>query len=844
MLTNITIRKKTLAIVSTGIVCLIAAVYLISRMIVLQGFVELEEKSVRTNLSWVQEAITDKMKHLDMVLCDWSSWDDTYSFIENRNGTYIKSNLIDQTLSTLKINFMIFLNRRSEIVYSMGFDFQHNEKIPVPEDLNKYLVPKSILLTHEDINRSISGILMLNNGPLLVASRPILTSNDQGPARGCLIFGKYLDSKEISQMSSSLYVSLDMRKFDDISLPADYKKAHDDFISGGSMVIQLLNDQEIAGYSVIKDLFGTPCLIMRITGPRGIYHYGIKTLTYFLSALVLFGFIFGVIIFFPLEKEILQHNEKEKKLTEAIKQAEIASQAKSRFLANMSHEIRNPLNSIIGFSTLLERIQLTDQQKDYADGITRCSKMLLYLINDILDISKIEAGEIKLEDIDFDLFYLIKNVIIVNSVRVKEKNIRLYLRVDESMPRYFKGDPTRIRQVLTNFLGNAVKFTEKGEIVVSAALMEQKPQTRNKLKRIRISVKDTGIGIPHDQKDNLFKPFEQTDSSITRKYGGTGLGLAISKALVEMMGGTIGADSEPGSGSEFFFILDIEECPPVKDQDIQPLKLELLKGMRIMIIDNNETSRMRFESWCHEISMNVVHASSSAEEALNWLSSQTELPEVILTEIKMQDMDGYELIKKIRENKKTRGIKVAAITGDLMPGAARQAREAGFNAFLSKPVQKNEFILILQTLLGDRRKEGPGKQILTRHMAKELACKGIKLLIVEDDPENRNVVSTYLDLLGCVTDTASNGKEAVKKVQSKSYDLVLMDIQMPIMNGYEAAQIIRSEISETLPIIALSGSATTQDRDKCLAAGINDYVIKPFEMDVLKEKIIQWGRSG
>lgn len=538
--------------------------------------------------------------------------------------------------------------------------------------------------------------------------------------------------------------------------------------------------------------------------------------------------------------DITERKQAEAAILESRKQAEAANKAKSQFLANMSHEIRTPMNAVVGFSELLENTALNPTQKDYVETIRESGQLLMLLINDILDVSKIEAGELKLEKVDFELTYLLKSVIKMNSFRLGRKHVEMFFSVDEKMPTDYKGDPTRIRQILTNLLSNAIKFTENGEINISVKAQEVLPAASGERCTLQFSVKDTGIGIPSEKHERIFAAFEQADTSTTRKYGGTGLGLTISKTLVELMGGKIWVESTPGLGSEFHFTLNLEEAAPVIQKDITPLSQLDLKGKKVLIVEDNESATRMFDICCREAGMEVLQKSALAQDALDWLAKCPELPDIILSDIMMPGMDGYELARQIKKNKRMKVVKLVAVTSDIRPGAAREAEEAGFDAFLSKPVLKSDLFQVMRTVFGDQRKDSEPDRIITHHLADELALKGLKILVVEDNLVNQKLLQVSLKILGCEVEVASNGKVAIEKVRTTRYDLVLMDIQMPVMGGCEATEIIRSQISKTLPILALTAAVLKEDEHKSLAAGMNDFITKPVELVRLKEKIIQW----
>ncbi len=525
--------------------------------------------------------------------------------------------------------------------------------------------------------------------------------------------------------------------------------------------------------------------------------------------------------------------------TELKEKAESATRAKSEFLANMSHEIRTPMNAVIGFGELLKSTGLTEQQKDYVETICASGEILISLINDILDISKIESRKIALEEIDFDLEYLIGSVLKILRQRVSGKDVDLNLGYPEALPRNFKGDPTRIRQILMNLIGNSIKFTDQGDITVRVG-PENYKAVGSETSKIWISVKDTGIGIPSEKQKSIFEAFTQVDSSITRKYGGTGLGLTITKSLTEMMGGSVTVQSELGKGSEFIVTICLKRGQPTVEKDISLIDLDLLKGKKVLIVDDNDQSREILCNYCNMIEMSVAYKSSSAQNAMDWINQNNPDIDLVLSDIMMPVIDGYELAAKIRGIERLKGIKMIALTSDAVPGMADNTHRAGFNAFISKPFTRMEFYEVLRAVFGDSRTDR--RQIITRHLAHELLTKGISVLIVEDNAINQKLMGILLKQMGCLFEVAADGKQAVAIVQEKKFDLVLMDIQMPVMDGYEASNIIRNQMKLKTPIVALTAHVFKEDEMKCRAAGMNDFLTKPVSLKALRETVLKWGK--
>ena len=541
--------------------------------------------------------------------------------------------------------------------------------------------------------------------------------------------------------------------------------------------------------------------------------------------------------------DITEEYEMRNALIRAKYDAEAANRAKSDFLARMSHEIRTPMNAIIGMTHLIQRTEVNDAQKDYLAKILSSAHVLMGIINDILDFSKIEADRMQLEELPFQLDDVFKSLADVILVRAQEKQLEIIFSVSDDTPQWLVGDSLRLGQVLTNLTGNAVKFTPSGEILVNVGVMEQ---TQHDV-QLHFSVTDSGIGLTAEQIQTLFQPFTQADGTITRRFGGTGLGLAISKSLVEAMDGSIWVESQPDKGSTFHFTARLGLAPDQPAQLFLPVDLRCLKTL---VIDDSSTARSRFAEMLGALFSTPPATASSAEEALDRLLApgETTIPyDIIFVDWRMPGRDGIEtaslIRKRIRETGGTSSLVLMTNAYELEAIRPR-AQLAGVDAFLTKPTCPSDILDTVGTLCG--RKTGPDKGshiVVSRNMLDQV--RGTRILLVDDNIFNQQVAEELLKQAGMVVEIAPNGFSALEKVENNDYDLILMDIQMPDLDGLEVTRRIRHrhEIS-TLPIVAMTAHALAEDRAKSLAAGMNDHITKPIDPEELLAMVIKWGNPA
>ncbi len=877
-----TLRNQTLLFIGATLTALLVVLYVVSSTALHHSLRNAEDENARQVLRGALNLVHQDIKQFDDHFLDWAAWDDAYKFVADGNKPFIRSNLSGQSLDILRINVLAFVKPSGKITWGTGYDLEKKKLMPIPLLLRRHFKPGDALLRFSKINESHAGIILLKGGPMYLSARPIITSNEEGPIHGYIIAGRYLDKSQVQRLEEITLL--------DISFVAtSAAKTHADFASASTALlarstpkaspsfVEPISETKIAAYAMLRDLFGAPALLMRATMPREIYLHGQNTQRRLMFSILVVGLVFAAGTLLWLEKTVLsrvarlsdevgdvgasgdlskrlkvagrdelsqvgsaintmlselqtyeyERTRTAEQLRDAKEVAEAANRTKSAFLASMSHEIRTPMNAVIGMSDLLLDTPLSREQHEYAEIVRSSSESLLAIINDILDFSKIEAGRMDLENRALDLRDCIESAFDVVAGKASEKNLELAFTVGENVPLAIVGDVTRLRQIFINLLGNAIKFTHEGEVVLSV----ESKQIEDEFFELNFAVRDTGIGIAPEGMSRLFQSFSQVDTSTTREYGGTGLGLTISHRLAKLMGGEMSAHSDGREcGTTFRFSIRAHAVPLAPERERFIGQQPHLEGKRVLIVDDNEINRriltLQTESW----GMNA-RATEFPAEALAWIERGDPFDLAIL-DMHMPKMDGVALAHAIREKRNAAALPLVMCTS--LGRNQTDANALEWAAFLTKPVKQSQmFNVLAEIFVGPQDKETAAPDAGS---TPEAAPKPLRILLAEDNAVNQKLALRYLERMGYGATIANNGREALEACEQQLYDVILMDVQMPEMDGLEASRQLCARFSrmERPRIIAMTANAMAGDREICLQAGMDDYLSKPIRLEQLR----------
>jgi CheY-like chemotaxis protein/signal transduction histidine kinase/HPt (histidine-containing phosphotransfer) domain-containing protein len=865
--------KKTLALFLVLGLSICLGGYVTLRVTVLPAFDEFEHQASEEALARVTRLLESDLRALSIMNIEYSSWTDTYEYALGVNPEFKDENLDPAYWHSVSINMMLIFDKEGKPLFGRIGDPSDGRRLDLTDEFLASLRPGHPLITHDTLSSSVSGLILTPVGVMQLTSYPILSSEGAGPAAGAFVVGQFITDGRIAELGERATVELSFHAIGDESLPAPVVAA---LRNGKSDATVATYAETVHGFQVLPDALGQPAVVLEVQQPRTITEIGIGTIRTAMTFVAVgsIGFLLAALFFLQrlivtpikvLTEKILdiRHtgnlntdvgtnrsdevgvlakefgelafslNNARSQLEGARDEAISVSQAKSEFLARMSHEIRTPMNGVLGMTELLRNTALDEKQQRFAGTIYESAESLLHIINDILDISKIEAGKIELDIAPFNLRTVVEECLDLLAETAHRKDLELVGVIPPDTHTFVEGDALRLRQVLVNLLSNAVKFTERGEIIVRVSELRNDAETVE----FRIDVEDTGIGIKPENVEKVFEPFSQEDGSTTRRYGGTGLGLSICRQLLDLMGGDIGAESTPGHGCTFWFSVRLKKDVTTP----QLMQQEILPGKRILIVDDNATNRESLRHQLEDWDM-LVDEACSGPEALGLMSSAAHSDafyELVLLDMNMPDMDGVQLAKAIRQSDWAGAVPLVMLSSVSGADVSEDRVDAGIDAWLTKPVRQTRLYDALVSHLSRAAGNSGHFEISGESIdaVNDDASRNLRILLAEDNPVNQLVAIGMLNELGHETTVVADGNEAVAKFKEQGFDLVFMDCQMPELDGYMATQAIRDWEADQdrapTAIIALTANALSGDRDRCLDAGMSDYVSKPFTLEKL-----------
>jgi len=852
--------------------CLSLGTYAAIGFTIFPAFEEFEADSTRDAIERVDRVLDAERRTFQTMLVEYAHWNDTYDFARGLKDDFVEESLDPTYWRAIGVDYILVFDTGNRLIWST--DTADDEISPV--DLDALLVEplgdSHPLLSHPNGADSVSGLLRTRAGPLLAAGGTILTTYAEGPPAGTLVLARGVRLSHIDDIAERSSADVSFHPVVGEAVLGHEPAELEALAARGDVRHVHRSDDFVIGHRILRDLAGAPVALAEVRVPPAITAIGGNAIQAAMVLIAIVTAVFLVIGVVVLQGVLVrpvneladsmkhirmsgdlnvrvQRNRSDEigalarefdELTtnvhlaqrelEATRDVAVeASKAKSEFLARMSHEIRTPMNGVLGMTELLQNTSLDFEQRRFADTIYSSAESLLDIINDILDFSKIEAGKLELESRDVNLGALVEETVDSLAPQAHKKGLELINDVEPDVHATVSGDPVRIRQVLTNLVANAIKFTHRGEVVVRATVAHQDDESL----RVNFEVVDTGVGIRPDKQAVIFDSFAQADGSTTRMYGGTGLGLAISHQLVGLMGGTLAVESEPGFGSRFHFELALERG--VGKKRPRHKTLNSVAGKRVLVVDDNATNReileRQFAGW-----RATCHSACDGEDALARVERSAYLRkpyDLLILDMHMPRMDGLELARRVRDLDGYPDVPILLLSSVATPATEETLKELGIAGQLTKPIRQGQLYDCLTVVLSG---SGVVEQYARRDGAGLRGLSG-RVLLAEDNPVNQAVALGMLDSLNVDVAVVADGNAAVDAVEGEPFDLILMDCQMPELDGLEATRLIRQREAaagrDRVPIVALTANALAGDRERCLEAGMDDYLGKPFTMDQL-----------
>ena len=829
---------KWVSLIACIIIFLSAVNHGLQRWVILPSFIELERQQAQAELSRVMDAIEREAEHIDLLLNDWSNWDDNYQFVQDGNQPFIDSNLVWETMAgTSAIHLMYFYNVQHQLVWGEVFDSDEG-LLDSQEFSFSVKTNHENLLHHASVTSSISGIIATSLGPILIASRPVLTSQRSGPIMGTMLMGRFLDAFFLQNLAAQTRVQFNAYQWIGLT-EKDRKELAVERLLAGEGVITEVDEEQLKIEGIIKGVDGQPVLLVRAVMHRAIMNQGLKVATLVSVAVLVSLALLGLILLLVARNYMLamrtsntrinklvrlrtqELNEATLKAEQAVLTAKAANESKSVFLANMSHEIRTPMNAVINLSYLCLQKDITGKQRGYIEKVNKSANSLLRIINDILDFSKVEAGQMQVEQCDFSLDDIFSNLAVLDILNSKDKDVQLIFNLHPNTPIHVRGDVLRINQILLNFLSNAIKFTIDGYITVSIEMIKKQ---QDKL-ILQFRVEDTGIGMTQTVADKMSQPYTQADTSTTRRYGGTGLGLVISKQLIELMGGSFKFLSEEGKGTQAIFTLPLTLAQNEQAAVPSPLK--------ILLISKDQTTGQTMHHTLTAFNMQVKTQSTIPSSA----PTIQEFDVVLWDDsIALKDLGNYFSAQQQAANDIP--VSVFLCNQEQLPEP--------LNIFpvrcLVKPLYFSSFMACISSESVNQAvtSSKPNELInLSENLYQQVGMQ--RILVADDNELNQDIIVDLLQDCGSQVVVANHGQEALSLLEQQQFDVILMDIQMPVMDGMEATRQIRLRSKwDKIPIIALTASATKAEKTKGLASGMNEYLTKPIIPQELFTALARW----